>query len=69
MNTSPLQPPPAERDNPHDEAGLPTAIHSCTCKIITQCMMYRTVGKVRMVQIFVLFADGLATAKIRTAKV
>ena len=25
--------------------------------------------KIRMVQIFALFADGLATAKIRTAKV
>ena len=37
MNTSPPQPPPAERDNPHDEAGLPTATHSCTYKII---MMY-----------------------------
>ena len=31
--------------------------------------LYRIAGKIRMVQIFALFADGLATAKIKTAKV
>ena len=31
--------------------------------------LYRIAGKICMVQIFALFADGLATAKIKTAKV
>ena len=44
-------------------------IHVCTCVVSAATLFYCIAGNFRLVQNFAVFADRLASAKIKTAKI